>query len=650
MIKLNLNRGIGPGLVFVLLSFLLLSLSRLGLYIWVHDEIPEGYSAFIFLQGLRIDVATICGLYIVPFLLLILCVIRPLARILSFAAALLMVLGFAFLVMNEAATPGFILEYGVRPNHIYVAYLKYPKEVFSMLLSGHIVALLSSVVLIILALLLGSYIARKVFKDYEPLRVKGALLTFLIICLIVPAGIRSTTGRRPLNPSMVSFCESQLANSIPLNSSYSAVYAFTHQVPQLSANDIYGFSDDKEIMQAAVSLSAGDFATPNETCLVRQTIVPVNTGKRKNVVILLEESLGAAFVKSLGGDGLTPYLEKLKGDGWWFTNMFATGNRSVRGLEGVTAGYPPSPLHSTVTLPETQNGIANLANIFKSVGYETAFIYGGENHFDNMATYFRGNGTKLLIDQRDYDNPDFVASWGVSDEDLFRRADEQFTKWHQENKPFYALVFTSSFHDPFEIPEGKVKLEGEKSRWSDEKMLAAKYADYALYNYMQKVRQSDYYEDTIFIIIADHESKVYANSSFPVWEYHIPALIMGKDIAPRVDERIVSQIDVAPTLLSLAGIGGTFPFVGQDLNRGNIKERALLGLYETFAYVERDKVAVLHPAKKAFMYRPDFKDQTLSALDNDEEFIKRAAAIENLGPYMYRHGSTSMQKCTLLSD
>lgn len=648
MMTFKLNRGIRPGIVFVLLSLILLSFSRLGLYVWVKDEIPDGYLSFIMLQGLRVDFATVCGLYVIPFLLLVLCVIRPLARILSILSALFMVLGFTFLVMNEAATPGFILEYGVRPNHLYVAYLKYPKEVFSMLLSGHIVALLSSLLLIVLSLCFGTYLSFKLFRGYEPLRIRGALVSFLIVCLVVPAGIRSTAGRRPLNPSMVSFCESQLGNSIPLNSSYSAVYAFTHQVPKLSANDIYAFEDEQTIKQVAATVSEGNFAAPDDTCLIRQTITPVNQQRRKNVVILLEESLGAAFVESLGGDPLTPNLEKLKTEGWWFTNMFATGNRSVRGLEAVTAGFPPSPLHSTLTLPETQNGIANLANIFKSAGYETAFIYGGENHFDNMATYFRGNGTKLLIDQRDYDNPDFIASWGVSDEDLFRRADEQFDKWHKEKKPFYALVFTSSFHDPFEIPEGRVKLEGEKSRWSDEKMLAAKYADYALKKYIDKARQSDYYDDTIFIVIADHESKVYANNSFPVWEYHIPALIFGKDIEPRVDERIVSQIDVAPTLLSLAGIGGTFPFLGQDLNREDIKERALLDLYETFAYLEGDRVAVLHPGKKAFMYRADFKEQSLSPVDADENFIKRASAIENLGPYMYEHGSTSMQKCTLI--
>ncbi len=633
----RLKRGIMPVLCFIVISLLFLALCRLGLYFWQREHVPDGYFLYVMLQGLRVDFATLCMLYALPALALVFAAVPGLKKTCCILTFILLPLILAFLVMNEAATPAFMLEYGARPNHIYVAYLKYPKEVFSTLLNGHPAALAGSIICICLTLWLGFKLAKKLFAGYEPLHLKGSVAAFILILLIVPAGVRSSTGHRPLNPSMVSFCESALGNSLPLNSSYSAIYAFRHQTPELSRTQIYDFTPEEQTLASLAAMSAGKVEPLNAQCPINRRVVPVYKGKPKNVVIVIEESLGSDYVESHGGLPMTPNLEKLKEEGWWFNKLYAAGNRSVRGLEAITAGYPPSPLSSTVKIDDMQQDQSNLANVFKAAGYQTAFIYGGESHFDNMASYFRGNGTRLVIDERDYEDPVFKASWGVSDEDLFNRAIAEMTKWHEEQKPFYALIFTSSFHDPFEIPEGRVSLDGfvNNSKWSDQKLLAAKYSDWAVNDFIKKVQASPLWEDTLFLIIADHESNVSGAAEFPLYDMHVPALLLGKDVAPRFDDRLVSQIDFAPTLLSLAGIGGSFPYVGQDLNRDDIVERAPMNLYQVFAYRQKDKLAVLQPRYTSYFYDTHDKDEELTPAAADTEFLDLAAGVLNLGPLIY---------------
>ncbi|MDO9735186.1 sulfatase-like hydrolase/transferase, partial [Glaesserella parasuis] len=151
--------------------------------------------------------------------------------------------------------------------------------------------------------------------------------------------------------------------------------------------------------------------------------------------------------------------------------------RSVRGIEAVTAGFTPTPARATVKLTKSQNGFFTIAELLRRQGYSTSFIYGGEKHFDNMASYFYGNGFETIIDEKDYKNPKFVSTWGMSDEDLFDKAHEIFTELAKGDKPFFSLVFTSSNHDPFEFPDGKIEwFDKEKQTRNN----AAKYADYAL--------------------------------------------------------------------------------------------------------------------------------------------------------------------------
>jgi len=220
--------------------------------------------------------------------------------------------------------------------------------------------------------------------------------------------------------------------------------------------------------------------------------------KPLNLVIVLEESLGADTVGSLGGWDITPELDKLANQGIWLERLYATGTRSVRGIEAIISGFTPTPMVSVVKLADTQTNFFTLASLLKKQGYRSSFIYGGEAHFDNMRRFLLNNGFQTVIDQDDYDQPVFASAWGVSDEDLFNRAHEELSKAGQQ--PFFSLIFTSSNHEPFEIPPGRVGPEDDPE---GTRKTAIKYADYAMGRFLDKARASAYenpypYSDFIF--------------------------------------------------------------------------------------------------------------------------------------------------------
>ncbi|PKH00634.1 LTA synthase family protein [Paraglaciecola sp. MB-3u-78] len=601
---------------------------RLGFLLWQIERI-ENISTVVqvMVNGLRIDISTLCYLLIIPALL------HPVMFLLKQSKSWFSVLRYWFLlcivclVFFEVATPTFISEYDLRPNRLFIEYLIYPKEVFSMLLNGHLVAVLFALV----ALLLCSFVCWKIIylqvlprassakESKHSLQAQGvspavAAISFLLVFIAMFAGARGTMGHRPINPSFVYFSTDPLINSLTLNSMYSVAFAAKQLGNEIHAAKVYGHLSNQRVIDL-VRQETGQNVTAFQSDLLPTLSkqIPSHKGKPKNLVIILEESLGAQFVGHLGGKGITPELDKLMQTGWNFERLYATGTRSVRGIEAVISGFTPTPARSVVKLDKSQRNFFTLASLLSRHDYETQFIYGGESHFDNMKSFFLGNGFEDIVDFDDISEPQFVGSWGASDEGLFNQAHKELTALHKSDKPFFSLVFTSSNHDPFEIPQGKIStVAGE-----DDRDRAIRYADYALGNFIEIAKQSDYWQDTLFLIVADHDARVFGAELVPVKSFHIPGLILGKDITPRQDTRLVSQIDLAPTLLSLMGIADYHPMLGHDLIKEDAPERAMMQFSKNFAYMTNDKVAILQPDKAPsyFAYDPAAKQLVRSPED-----------------------------------
>ena len=629
-----------PYLYIFLFGLIFLTISRFFLSMWNFDRVTNvnGWSE-IFISGLRVDIATLSYLFVIPALITCLMInYKNLKKIWLFFLRIWIVLSIWLLVFMEVVTPSFILEYDVRPNRLFVEYLMYPSELMNMLLSGYkieltIVTLLSSLTLYFSWK--GSAVVLN--EPAMPVWYWRPLLAILVLLLGV-MGARSSLGHRPLNPAMVAFSIDPLMNDLTLNSTYSMLFAVKQLQNEDDAFKYYGQMDEDEVINLvrdSTNLGLNKYFSKEFPTMASHK--SSYRGQKKNLVILLQESLGARYVGKLGGLPLTPNIDKLMEEGWNFTNVYATGTRSVRGIEAIITGFSPTPARSVVKLGKSQSGFFSIAHLLKKNGYHTQFIYGGESHFDNMKSFFLGNGFDDMQDFGTFKEPTFVGSWGASDEDLYAKAHLQFSVLHEQRKPFFSLVFTTSNHTPFDYPDGRIELYNQPKETREN---AAKYSDYALGKFFENAKKSAYWADTIFLIVADHDSRAYGDQLVPIKHFHIPAVIVGSDIIHRQDTRLASQIDLPQTLLSLIGVDSDNPMIGHDLTQEipQVKLRAMMQFYKNFAWMDgQNNVVVLQPEKSPVEFYYDRKNENLvGSKESNPELVIKAKANALWGSLAYK--------------
>ena len=637
----RLKHFFGPNwliIVFFISTLLVLSCSRLMLMIWQAERVnaSEGWLQ-VLLSGVRIDASILSYVALLALLVTSIGVlVRPMAKFIYPLLLVWLSVFFVIFAYLEVITPSFILEYDLRPNRLFVEYLIYPKEISAMLWSGYKLEIFIASSTLVIATIVALKLFRSQWQEHSSASLALRSISIVLLISLSVVGARSSFGHRPINPAMVAFSTDHLINDLILNSTYSVGFAINGLGAEKSSERYYGKMDDSEVLEVvrqSSNLQGAQYQDPSApTSTYRQA-----TGKAsgKNIVILLQESLGARYVGALGGLPLTPHLDKLMQEGWNFTNLYATGTRSVRGIEAVLAGFTPTPSRSVVKLSKSQTNFFTMASMLTEQGYHSQFIYGGESHFDNMKSFFLGNGFSDIVDGPRFEKIDFEASWGASDEDLYDQAHFEFERLAKGDKPFFSLVFTSSNHSPYDFPEGKIELYDDEPQTRNN---AAKYADHALGAFLEKAKKSSYWKDTIFIVVADHDSRVHGASLVPIEYFRVPGLIFGEGIEPKIDSRLVSHIDLAPTLLSLAGVSGNTPMLGHDLTREVPveKQRAMMQYDKNFAYMTTESITVLQPEKAPLTF--EYKDKKFKALPLDKEQARKARAHVIFGSKAYDNG------------
>jgi len=316
------------------------------------------------------------------------------------------------------------------------------------------------------------------------------------------------------------------------------------------------------------------------------------TRKDVNVVLVTMESLSADFMGTFGNNqGLTPELDKLAVKGLLFSNLYATGTRTVRGLEALTVGTPPTPGQSIVRRPNNE-GLENLGEELKGLGWNPYWIYGGYGYFDNMNAYYKSNQYKV-VDRSDIDSEGLTVHaeniWGIADEDLYTLAMLQMDREFAQGKRFFTQIMTTSNHRPYTFPENRVDMP-QKKRES-----AVKYTDWAIGDFIRRASDKPWFDNTLFIFISDHTSKAAGKTDLPPWRYHIPMIWYApKLIQPGEMPRLMSQIDVPPSLMGWLGLEYSSRFFGYDifaLEPG--RERAFISTYQKLGYMKGNRLVVL---------------------------------------------------------
>jgi phosphoglycerol transferase MdoB-like AlkP superfamily enzyme len=339
------------------------------------------------------------------------------------------------------------------------------------------------------------------------------------------------------------------------------------------------------------------------------------SSRPKNIVMISVESLSAEFMDSYGGGkGLTPEMDKLGKAGMRFDRVFATGTRTVRGLEALSLGTPPIPGQAIVRRPENDH-LSTVGELLKHQGFATYFFYGGYGYFDNMNAYYVAN-SYAVVDRTDIpkDKVGFENVWGVADEYLFDQAirtlDDKYEASKRDEKgklvdePFFAQIMTTSNHRPYTYPNGRIDIPSPGGRDG-----AVKYTDFAIGKFIKDASKKPWFKDTLFVIVADHCASAAGKTRLPVAGYRIPLIFYAPALLkPAVFSPMISQIDIAPTLMEVLGKNGSAQFFGRSVfEPGPVPERAFISNYQALGYMKDNLLTVLLPKQVVESYQVDPK-------------------------------------------
>ena len=484
-------------------------------------------------------------------------------------------------------------EFSVRFNFIAVDYLVYSKEVIDNILESYpVYPLLAGLALLAIVL---TFTLRKPLQ--HALSVPVSALTARLLGFVVLAVIASLAGLLLTQDFPRGTGGNSYQRELAANGPYQFFAAFRNN--ELDYPSFYATLDEAQVgalLRAEVVENNARFVSDNPLN-IRREIINEGASRPLNVVLVTIESLSAKYLGSFGDPrGLTPNLDKLRSKSLAFTNLYATGTRTDRGLEAITLSVPPTPGRSLVKRIGRESGFASLGQQLNAQGYDSVFVYGGRGYFDNMNAFFSGNGYRI-VDQSSVPDSEmsFTNAWGMADEDLYAQTIKLADADYAQGKPFLLQLMTTSNHRPYSYPDGRIDIPSGEGREG-----AVKYTDYAIGEFLRQVKAKPWFNDTVFIFVADHTAGSAGKEDLPVSNYHIPMFIYApQHIQPREIETLTSQIDIAPTLLGLLNISYESTFFGRDVLRSEAAQRgrALLGNYQHLGLFDGGDLAILSPRK-----------------------------------------------------
>ena len=573
----------------------------------------------IFASGALMDAIT--GLYMVmPFALYLWLAPRRVyqsrvGRALVFAGMALTIGSSIYLIASEYF---FFDEFNARFNYVAVEYLIYPTEVLTNIRDSYPVYQVLSVT-VAMALGVTWLLRHRIRAAFgESSSYKGRSLAMGGVALAVVATLAG------VNLQTVQRGHDRIANELAAN----GIYAF-FSAARNAHIDYEAYYATLSTQDAATRVRAllgqnntqpSGGANPFARHVDNRDLGPV---RKMNVIVLLQESMGSEFVGSLGGRDLTPNIDRIAAQGMSFTHLYASGTRTVRGMEAVTTGLAPVPPESVVKRTNNE-GLFNLASVARQAGYAPTFIYGGYGTFDNMNAFFGSNGWKV-VDRTDMPSAKFANIWGIADEALMDNALDVFDKQVARGEHVFSVVMSTSNHKPFTFPAG-IPGVAETGGGRD---AGVRYADYAIGHFFDKLQTRPWAKDTMLVIVADHGARVYGRADVPVSTYEIPLVIHAPAyIPPQRIDTLASQIDVGPTILGLLHLSYDSRLPGRDILRMKPEDGyAVFNHNRDIAMMRGNTVATLGFGKTMQTETYDPATKQLRAAPHDQQLESDAQAL-----------------------
>jgi phosphoglycerol transferase MdoB-like AlkP superfamily enzyme len=524
----------------------------------------------------------------------------------------------------------FFEEFDSRFNLVAVDYLVYPTEVIGDINDAYPVKEVLAISIVSSVAIVWA-LRRKLLAPGETDatlkgRLPGALAHFAVVLV---AALFITTG-------WLGFSSNRVTNELVSNGPSSFFRAA--RTSEIDYQTFYVAHDPKKnfaIITDYLKTQGGELSQLADGKLTRHFAAkPEGLGKL-NVIVVSEESLGAEFSKLYGSPhDYTPNLDATAQQGIWFRHAYASGTRTVRGLEAISASFPPIPSVSILRRPNNE-GIATWGGVMQTQGYNTSFIYGGYGYFDNMNYYFGHNGFDV-VDRQSIDKVRFANIWGVSDEDLFDRALQYYDEKHTSGQPFFSIIMTTSNHKPFTFREG---VPGIKAKGGG-RSAGVRYADFALGYFLKEAEKHPWFKDTVFVVVADHGARVYGKADIPLRTYEIPMLFYSPaHLPPQQVDTLMGQVDIAPTVLGLLGLEYSAPFFGTDVLTCTSCPRIAYFNHNYDVAVYRDgKMSILGLGQSSKTVTYDRANDSYATVPDDPALTDLAVAIYQTGYEQFKEG------------
>lgn len=494
----------------------------------------------------------------------------------------------------------FFEEFDSRFNLVAVDYLIYPTEVAGDLWAAYPVGRVILVAALLACTMTWLLRAPLTVGTRVVARFGVRTRTFLLLAAVVvlSAALFSTNS--------LGWSTNRVANELAANGTSSFFRAL--RTSEIDYHALYATRDsaaNHALLVAQLGRGGGSFSNDGAGRLDRSFAArPAGLGKL-NVILISSESFGAEFSRLYGSDrDWTPEFDRYAQQSLWFRHTYASGTRTVRGLEAITLSIPPIPTESVVRRPGNEN-IATLGAVLREHGYHTSFLYGGYGYFDDMNAFYSNNGYEVR-DRNDLRAaPRFANIWGVADEDLYDMALAHADELAASGQPFFIHIMNTSNHKPFTFRTGLESLGIKPSGGGRES--GVRYADFAQGYFLREAAKHAWFDRTIFIIVADHGARVYGKQEIPLRTYEIPLLFYSPGhIAPRRVDSLMTQIDIAPTLLGLLGLPYTAPWFGQDaLNTAEEGRVAFFNHNHDVAMLREGRLTILGLQKSVLNKRYD---------------------------------------------
>ncbi len=643
---------------FVLVFLTISALVRISFLVWDFGEVDMGiFNLFrTFVIGFLFDIGTI-SYFLIPYLIYLL--LFPIKWYGSLVDRIITGIGFFFgvLIIYFSFFGEFTFWDGFqrRYNFIAVDYLIYTYEVIKNINESYplplLIGSLMALVAVTLFLIYKFGVFRRTYHNETSFKQKLiAALPWLAMVLVSAMYVTN---------DQAEWSKNRYNNELSKAGIYSFFAAFRNN--ELAYSEFYRTMPEKEAFTNVKNefINNGDiFVHPLKNGILRHTknTDSIITELKPNIIFICIESLSGKYLNSLGGDyNSTPTLDSLADKSIFFTNLFATGTRTVRGMEAITLSIPPTPGRSIVKR-KNNTKLFTIGEVFKEKGYERNFFYGGDGYFDNMNTYFGGNGFNIIDRGRGFlldksitttrtnieDNEvTFENAWGVCDADIYNKVINQADKAHETGKSFFNFVMTTSNHKPFTYPEGKIDIPSGSGRKG-----AIKYTDYAIGEFLKTARAKPWYKNTVFVIMSDHCASSAGRWELDVQNYHIPALIYNlPNSVPQKVDNLSSQIDMFPTLFACLGWDYRTNLFGQNiLEMKKPDERAFIANYRKLGYLKDNKVMVLGDGNTANYYQWNKNDNSLTPLKMDDNFLYTTISNYQVADYLYRTGGLQLNQ------